>query len=149
MEITVAKSAGFCFGVDRAIQQVYRLLEQGKRVYTLGPIIHNPQMVEELSAKGVGIVETPEETPKNGTIVIRSHGIPEQVLEKITALGLDYADATCPFVAKIHQIVRGASEQGKFVLIAGDAAHPEVEGIVGHCRDRIWCSKTRRNVRKS
>ncbi len=133
MEIKVAKTAGFCFGVDRAVQCVYSLLRQGKRVCTLGPIIHNPQMVEELSQKGVTIVSRPEEAVPGGTLVIRSHGVPARVWDRAVSLGLECADATCPFVAKIHRLVREASQNGRFVLIAGDAGHPEVEGIVGHC----------------
>ena len=91
MKITVAKTAGFCFGVDRAVQLVYRLLEEGRQVYTLGPIIHNPQMVAELAARGVKIAEEPGEVPLGGTLVIRSHGVTPAVLDRIRALGLDYA----------------------------------------------------------
>ena len=133
MKITVAKTAGFCFGVDRAVQLVYRLLEEGRQVYTLGPIIHNPQMVAELAARGVKIAEEPEEVPLGGTLVIRSHGVTPAVLDRIRTLGLDYADATCPFVAKIHKLAADASREGKTVLIAGDAQHPEVKGIMGRC----------------
>ncbi len=136
MNIQVAKSAGFCFGVNRAVTMVHDLLESGKKVYTLGPIIHNPQTLAELEARGVQVVSSPDEVPKNGTIVIRSHGIPRAVFDRIQALGLDYADATCPFVEKIHSIVSKAN--GETVLIAGDAAHPEVQGIKGHCTGKSY-----------
>lgn len=133
MKITVAKSAGFCFGVNRAIEMVCALLDGGKNVYTLGPIIHNPQTLAQLAARGVKIVESPDDAPQDSTIVIRSHGIPKVIFDQILARKLDYVDATCPFVSKIHEIVSKASSEGRVVLIAGDAAHPEVEGIKGHC----------------
>ncbi len=131
--IRLAKTAGFCFGVNKAVDLVYRLLEEGRAVCTLGPIIHNPQLVRDLAERGVRIVETPEEVPPGSTLVIRSHGVPAAVYDRIQALGLDVCDATCPFVAKIHRIVREQSAAGAAVLIAGDAAHPEVIGIRGHC----------------
>lgn len=139
MKILVAKSAGFCFGVNRAVKMVYDLVESGKKVYTLGPIIHNPQTLAELEARGVKIVSSPDEVPKDGTVVIRSHGIPRDVFERIQELGLDYADATCPFVEKIHNIVSNAN--GGTVLIAGDATHPEVQGIIGHCTGKCYVFK--------
>lgn len=133
MKITVAKSAGFCFGVNRAVQMVYELIHAGEKVYTLGPIIHNPQMVAELEQKGVQIVNSPAEVPQGGTLVIRSHGVPKATLDQICALRLNYADATCPFVAKIHNIVSNAANNNQVVFIAGNTVHPEVEGIRGHC----------------
>ena len=133
MSITVAKTAGFCFGVNRAVNLVYELLNEGKRVVTLGPIIHNPQLVEELERRGVRIVKHPEEAPAGSTVVIRSHGVPAQVLRRVEEAGVACADATCPFVAKIHRIVARESADGRLVLIAGDKNHPEVEGIRGHC----------------
>lgn len=132
-EIIVAKSAGFCFGVNRAVNKVFELLNENKRVTTLGPIIHNPQMVEALKQKGVSICETPEECDKDFTLVIRSHGVTKNVIDRIEDLSLNYFDATCPFVKKIHNIVRKAGEEGKTVLIAGDNTHPEVIGIMGNC----------------
>ena len=130
--ITVAKSAGFCFGVKRAVEAVERLLDEGKQVCTLGPIIHNPQMVEKLAARGVSIAHTPEEAPIDGTLVIRSHGVSQNVYDTLCEHGVEYYDATCPFVAKIHRLVAEHSARGATVLIAGDAKHPEVEGIRGH-----------------
>ncbi len=131
--ITVAKSAGFCFGVRRAVEAVEGLLDEGKSVCTLGPIIHNPQMVEKLAARGVSIAQTPEEAPTDGTLVIRSHGVSRDVYEALEKRGVEYYDATCPFVAKIHRLAAEHSARGAAVVIAGDAKHPEVEGIRGHC----------------
>lgn len=133
MKIRVANSAGFCFGVDRAVQMVFHLLDEGKQVYTLGPIIHNPQIVQELEERGVRIVDTPAQVPPGGTLVIRSHGVARAVQEEIFSRGLACADATCPFVRKIHKIVSRACEAGQPVLIAGDASHPEIEGVIGYC----------------
>ncbi len=133
MKITVAKSAGLCFGVNRAIRIVEELLDAGQRVYTLGPIIHNPQKVREFEERGVKIAEIPEDIDKNATLVIRAHGIPAATEEKIQSLHLRYRDATCPFVIKIHQIVLQHSKKGDIIIIAGDKNHPEVQGIIGHC----------------
>ncbi len=143
MRIMVAQSAGFCFGVNRAVNIVNELLEKGKSVYTLGPIIHNPQTLAQLGARGVKIVDSPDEVPQGGTVVIRSHGVAQSVLDRILALKLDYADASCPFVAKIHGIVSKAGDEGKIVLIAGDAMHPEVQGIQGHCSGACYIFKNR------
>lgn len=101
--IRVAKTAGFCFGVNRAVETVYKLLDEDKTVCTLGPIIHNPQLVEELGRKGVRIIDAPEDAKAGETVVIRSHGVPPEVIEKLKALGVDYKDATCPYVQKIHR----------------------------------------------
>lgn len=132
MKITVAKTAGFCFGVNRAVETVNRLLDEGETVWTLGPIIHNPQTLDSLAARGVRIAETPAEA-RGGVLVIRSHGVARSVLEEAERAGVRTVDATCPFVAKIHRLVQEASREGRFVLIAGDEKHPEVRGIVGHC----------------
>ena len=133
MEITLAKTAGFCFGVNRAVNLVYELLDEGKKVCTLGPIIHNPQLVAELESRGVRIVENPDEVNFDETLVIRSHGVALETLNKAEKLGLDVADATCPFVAKIHKIVYEKSKEGYTTIIAGDCNHQEVKGIIGHC----------------
>ncbi len=132
--IRVAKTAGFCFGVNRAVETVYDLLRQGARVCTLGPIIHNPQLVESLSARGVRIIHSPEEARPGETVVIRSHGVPPQVLEKLESLCVPVVDATCPFVEKIHGLVSKNSAAGRHLLLAGDAGHPEVQGILGCCK---------------
>ena len=132
MEVFLAKTAGFCFGVDRAVKTVQRLLSEKGRVYTLGPIIHNPQMVKELEEKGAVAVDTPEQVPAGECLVIRSHGVGEDMMARIQKQGLSCVDATCPFVKKIHTLVHDASLEGRRVLVAGDAHHPEVEGILGH-----------------
>lgn len=133
-EIILAKTAGFCFGVDRAVKTVTGLLDAGKRVATLGPIIHNPQLVSELESRGTRIVSSPSEIEEGETLVIRSHGVPRVVTDEAERLKVDYIDATCPFVAKIHKIVADAGDNGRTVLIAGDPEHKEVVGIVGHCK---------------
>lgn len=134
MNITLAESAGFCFGVSRAVKMVEDLLKQGETVATLGPIIHNPQIVERFRKRGVSIIETPDEAEAGSVVVIRSHGVSAQIYEQLLQKGVRIADATCPFVSKIHRIVAEATRDGRTVLIAGDRNHPEVEGICGHCR---------------
>ena len=129
----MAKTAGFCFGVSRAVSIVEKLVDEGKRVCTLGAIIHNPQKVKELEERGVRIVGAPEEVCPGEIMVIRSHGVAASVTERLKELGTDYKDATCPFVLKIHSIVSEHSRKGDTVLIAGDKDHPEVQGILGHC----------------
>ena len=133
MKITKAENAGFCFGVYRAVNMVYDLLDSGKQVCTLGPIIHNPQLVAELEGRGVRIVSSPEEVKEGETLVIRSHGVEKSVYDDACNLGVDVADATCPFVAKIHKIVAENSAKGAVTIIAGDRDHQEVKGIIGHC----------------
>ncbi len=133
MKITLAKTAGFCFGVNRAVQMVYDLVDSGEKVCTLGPIIHNSQMVEELTSKGVRVVNLPDEAKGDETLVIRSHGVGKDVYDEAEKLGIKVCDATCPFVAKIHKIVAEQSSNGNIILIAGDEAHHEVIGIIGHC----------------
>ena len=137
-DITLAKTAGFCFGVNRAVQMVYRLLAQGERVCTLGPIIHNPQLVNDLAERGVIIVNSPSDAPKDAVLVIRSHGVTRQTMEELERLGIRFEDATCPFVKKIHRIVQQAAEEGHAVWIAGDENHPEVKGIKSYCRDAAF-----------
>ncbi len=132
MKITLAKTAGFCFGVNKAVQTVYDLLDENKKVCTLGPIIHNPQLVSDLEARGVRIVSAPEEVENNETLVIRSHGVEKAVTDLCEEKGICFVDATCPFVAKIHKIVREHSLNGYTTIIAGDKEHPEVKGIIGH-----------------
>ena len=133
MNITLAKTAGFCFGVDRAVNIVYKLLSEGKKVCTLGPIIHNPQLVSELEQKGVRIVDSPDDVNSNETLVIRSHGVANSVYERAKELGIEIEDATCPFVAKIHKIVSENGGKDTVTIIVGDSEHHEVKGIIGHC----------------
>ena len=129
MQIKIAKTAGFCFGVNRAVDLIYALLEQGKSVCTLGPLIHNPQVIEDLKSRGVKIIETPSEASAGSTIVIRTHGDPKAIKEQIDSSNDESSDATCPFVKKIHRIVSEHSREDNIVLIAGDKSHPEVQGI--------------------
>jgi len=131
-EIKLAKTAGFCFGVNRAVNLVYKLVEDGEKVCTLGPIIHNQQLVEDLKSKGVNDISSPDACADGYKIVIRTHGIEKETLSDISNRGLEYIDATCPFVLKIHRIVSDA-EQGTVTLIAGDSNHPEVKGIRSFC----------------
>ena len=141
-EIKTAKTAGFCFGVDRAVKLVYEELEKyGGRVATLGPIIHNRDVVEDLKKKGVRIIEDVGELDENEKAVIRSHGVGRKIYDELSQKGNDYIDATCPFVARIHKIVREKSEEGYYILIAGDESHPEVQGIVGHCGENCFVFK--------
>ena len=141
-EIKVAKSAGFCFGVDRAVKLVYGELEKGnKSVATLGPIIHNADVVNDLTDKGVRIADSVDDLKEGEKAVIRSHGVGKKIYEGLEQKGNAYIDATCPFVARIHKIVREKTEEGYFILIAGDKDHPEVQGIVGHFDENYYVFK--------
>ena len=135
MNIKVAESAGFCFGVQRAVDLVYKNINSGKPVYTYGPITHNEQVVEDLDRKGVKVIEKPEELkilPK-GTIIIRAHGIPKKLYDELSSYGHEIVDATCPFVKKIHRIVD--KEVERHVIVVGNPDHPEIKGIIGWCND--------------
>lgn len=132
MRVLLAKTAGFCFGVDRAVKLTYQLLAEGRKVATLGPLIHNPQVVADLAEKGALTCEDLDDVPDGYEVVIRSHGVPARVYEKINTRGLAFHDATCPFVSKIHKLAEEAGKNGALLLVAGDAKHPEVQGIVGH-----------------
>ena len=138
MQIVKAKTAGFCFGVDRAVKLTYELVEGGHRVATLGPLIHNPQCVADLEARGVVTAPSVAGVPAGYEVVVRSHGVPASVYDEIRAAGLVCHDATCPFVAKIHRIAKQASEEGRTLLVAGDKAHPEVQGIAGHTAGEVF-----------
>lgn len=134
MEITVAKSAGFCFGVQRAVDSVYKELEENSgKICTFGPIIHNEQVVEDLNKKGIEVIDTVEQLKKikEGTVVIRSHGVAKEIYDILEQQKLKMVDATCPFVKKIHNIVLDESNNGKTIIIIGNDNHPEVEGIKG------------------
>ena len=134
MEITVAKSAGFCFGVQRAVDSVYKELEENSgKIYTFGPIIHNEQVVEDLNKRGIEVIDTVEQLKeiKEGTVVIRSHGVAKEIYDILVQQKLKMVDATCPFVKKIHNIVLDESNNGKTIIIIGNDNHPEVEGIKG------------------
>lgn len=140
-KVTVAESAGFCFGVDRAVKMVYSELEKNTKVATLGPIIHNQDVVNDMKARGARIIDSVDELEADETVVIRSHGVGMEIYEQIAAKGNRMLDATCPFVSRIHKIVAEKTKQGYFILIAGDASHPEVQGIVGHCDENCLVFK--------
>lgn len=137
MNVLLAKTAGFCFGVKRAVDTVYEQVDKGN-VYTYGPIIHNEEVVKDLESKGVQIIANEQDLKKleTGTVVIRSHGVERGIYEMIKEKGLELVDATCPFVKKIHNIVDRDSNEGRQIVIIGDKKHPEVMGIVG------WCNQT-------
>ena len=136
MKITTAKSAGFCFGVQRAVDVVYSEIEKGEHVYTFGPIIHNEEVVADLKKKGVSVIEQPEELKSlpQGTIIIRSHGVSEELQKELASYGHKIIDATCPYVKKIHKAVGAESKSNKHIIIIGNRSHPEVEGIIGWCQ---------------
>lgn len=139
-EIKLAKTAGFCFGVDRAVNLVYDLVGKGEKVTTLGPIIHNQQLVDDLSSKGVDAISNPSECKDGYKIIIRTHGVEKSVIEDIEKRGIPYVNATCPFVLKIHKIVSMADENTT-TLIAGDSKHPEVLGIRSFCKGESFVFK--------
>lgn len=136
MEIKLAKTAGFCFGVNRAVDMLYKMVDGGEKVCTLGPIIHNPQVIEDLSNKGVVIADNPETVPLNTKVVVRTHGVEKQVLDKLREKNIDFCDATCPFVKKIHKIITDNSDENSIVMIAGDENHPEVQGIRSYVKGK-------------
>lgn len=145
MEVIVAKTAGFCFGVKRAVEQVYEQIDAGvKPIYTFGPIIHNEEVVRDLEEKGVSVLHTEEELSnlQEGTVVIRSHGVGKHIYELLESRGIHVVDATCPFVKKIHRIVEKQNREGRRVIIIGDENHPEVQGIKGWGDDRTLVVKT-------
>ena len=133
MEVLLAKSAGFCFGVKRAVEKVYEQIQKEQKIYTYGPIIHNEEVVKDLEKHGVQVIEGEDALKelKEGAVVIRSHGVPKRIYELIEKNGLDCIDATCPFVKRIHNIVEKESSEGKKIVIIGNPGHPEVEGIMG------------------
>ena len=136
-KIIVAKSAGFCFGVKRAVGIAEDFAEKGIPAVTLGEIIHNPTVVEELRKKGVYPVESVSEVPEGATLILRSHGVPLSVIDELEEKCIPYADATCPFVARIHRIVAERTAAGDTVIITGNPDHAEVKGIVGHAKGDV------------
>ena len=135
MEVLKAKSAGFCFGVKKAMETVYQQIEanRDKPIYTFGPLIHNEEVVKELKSKGVEVVDSVEELKalKEGIVIIRSHGVSKDIYKIMEDNGIECVDATCPFVKRIHKIVEKESDAGKRIIIIGNDGHPEVEGIKG------------------
>ena len=138
MEVILAKTAGFCFGVRRAVDTVYEQIAAGHEgpIYTYGPIVHNEWLCVSWR-KGVRVLNTEEELAalEEGTVIIRAHGVGRHIYELLEKKGIRLVDATCPFVRKIHRIVQREEGNGRRILIIGNARHPEVEGIRG------WCQK--------
>ncbi len=149
MEVKVAKTAGFCFGVQRAVDKVYELIDSCQdRLFTLGPIIHNEEVVNDLEKKGVRVASEEElkTLPKGSTVVIRSHGVGKKVYDQLKEYGLSYVDVTCPFVLKIHRIVEKESKAGSHIVIIGDPDHPEVVGICGWCIGSYTVIRTKQDA---
>lgn len=152
MEVVVAKSAGFCFGVKRAVDAVYEQLETGKTIYTYGPIVHNEEVVKALEEQGVRVIENEEELRRmeqeslcseKSTVIVRAHGIPQTTYKLIKEKGLECIDATCPFVGHIHQLINGESAKGRHIIIIGNEQHPEVIGIKGWAAGPVTVIETR------
>ena len=133
MSVTVARYAGFCYGVSRAVELVEQAAAAGKTVLTLGPIIHNRHVVDRFRAMGIRVIESPTEAPAGSTVVIRSHGVARAVYEALAARQVEVIDATCPFVKRIHKLVARAEAEGRLPVIIGTRTHPEVTGIAGWC----------------
>ena len=150
MNVKVAETAGFCFGVQRAVDRVYELIgSDAAPIYTLGPIIHNEEVVSDLEKKGVAVIcEKDLGSLKGGTVVIRSHGVGRRVYNTIKKYGLGYVDVTCPFVLKIHKIVERESSRGAHIVIIGDPGHPEVQGICGWCQGPYTVIKNAEDAEK-
>ncbi len=142
MNVNIAKSAGFCFGVKRAVNLVYdEISSEDKPIYTYGPIIHNDEVVKDLEQKGVTVIKNLDKLSslEKGIIIIRSHGISREEYNKIEESGFEIKDATCPFVKKIHKLVEKHSTEGRYIIIIGNADHPEVQGIRGWVQGNDVC----------
>src|ERR1039457_2120049 len=137
MEILLAKQAGFCFGVKRATKMAFEAAEKGEKTYTLGPIIHSPQVVQKLEEMGVKVINDLAEQDA-GTIIIRSHGVAAEEVDEAVRKALDIVDATCPFVKKAQEHVASLSQSGYDVVVVGDADHPEVQGIVSYAKGKVY-----------
>lgn len=146
-KIILAETAGFCFGVDRAVNLVYSLVNDGKKVCTLGPIIHNAQLVGDLEQRGVKIIDSIDDCPDGYMVVVRTHGVEKSVIDDIENKNIDYVDATCPFVKKIHRIVK-KFDSSVPVLVAGDVNHPEVIGIRSYCNGKSFVFKNDEELQK-
>ena len=146
MKVELAKTAGFCFGVKRAVETVYKQVEEnaGTPIYTYGPIIHNDEVIKDMKARGVEVLYTPEDLKKlqEGIVIIRSHGVPKYVHDILDERGITCVDATCPFVKKIHRIVAEESQKGSYIIIIGSDVHPEVEGIKGWALEQVTVIQT-------
>ena len=148
VQITLAKTAGFCFGVNRAVTMLYDLVDKGENICTLGPIIHNPQVISDLSSKGVNIIDNIEKVESGKKVVIRTHGVEKNSLDFCVNNSVDFIDATCPFVKKIHKIVEKNSTKTLPVLMAGDSKHPEVIGIKSYCNGECFIFNSSKELEK-
>lgn len=141
MEVKLAKTAGFCFGVQRAVETVYTQVAENndKKIYTYGPIIHNEEVIKDMKKKGITVLDSEEELAsiEEGIVIIRSHGVPKKICDMLDVKGISYVDATCPFVKKIHKIVMEEREKGSHIIIIGNNEHPEVEGIKGWAGEEV------------
>ena len=137
-EFTVAKSAGFCFGVSRSVELAQKMLEDGA-AYSLGQIIHNDDVVSYLARRGLSVINSPEELPAGARVIVRSHGVSRAVYEELCSRTDKVTDATCPKVKRIHELVSQATADGCFVVIIGMHGHPEVEAVKGWCSDCVIC----------
>jgi len=137
MKVIIAKRAGFCFGVKRATQMAFEAAGKDNKTYTLGPIIHSPQVVQKLEQMGVKVVKDLDKTD-SGTIIIRSHGVLASEMDEAVQKQLEIVDATCPFVKKAQEHVSSLSEAGYDVVVVGDADHPEVQGIVSYAKGKVY-----------
>lgn len=148
MEVILAKHAGFCFGVKRATQLAFEAADQDGDIYTLGPIIHSPQVVQRLEEMGVKPVDDVSEVETGGTVIIRSHGVAAEELEAAIRAGLEVVDATCPFVKKAQEHVATLSTEGYDIVVVGDAVHPEVQGIVSYAAGRVYVVSSGKDVER-
>ena len=146
MNVELAKTAGFCFGVKRAVDTVYQQIEQyrGEKIFTYGPIIHNEEVIKDLRSHGVEVLNDEEElkTADADVVVIRSHGVAKYIYDIMEERGITCVDATCPFVKKIHKIVAEKSAEGSYIVIVGNGEHPEVQGIRGWAGEQVTVVQT-------
>ncbi|WP_092476995.1 4-hydroxy-3-methylbut-2-enyl diphosphate reductase [[Clostridium] polysaccharolyticum] len=150
MEIRTAKSAGFCFGVERAVNRVYEEIKGENAVYTYGPIIHNEEVVRDLKEHGVNVIQNVDDFTEGmpGTVIIRSHGIGKSVQDAMESKGCNVVDATCPYVKKIHRVVSKESQAGRVIIIIGSSRHPEVQGIKGWSENDVYIIETKEDAEK-
>ncbi len=150
MEVILAEHAGFCFGVTRAVDEVYSQIDKAgeKQIYTYGPIIHNETVVSDLENKGVKVIESENDLNSitEGILIIRSHGIRKEIYKLIEKQGIEFVDATCPFVKRIHNTVEKESAAGKTIVVVGSAKHPEVDGIVSYAEGPVYVVESPEDV---
>ena len=152
MNVELAKTAGFCFGVKRAVDTVYQQIEQyrGEKIFTYGPIIHNEEVIKDLRSHGVEVLNDEEElkTADADVVVIRSHGVAKYIYDIMEERGITCVDATCPFVKKIHKIVAEKSAEGSYIVIVGNGEHPEVQGIRGWAGEQVTVVQTQEDAER-